>query len=81
MPIYNVCAVYDEKAESYYQAQNFPVIGVAHRHFLDLIDEQESMKKHKSDFRFYHVANFDSSTGQYENIVPPRLIAVGSDIS
>lgn len=80
MAILHTCAIFDEKAEVFVHNQQFLTIGMAHRDFLDTIESDERMKKHATDFKMYHLANFDNVSGLYDNVVPPRLVAAGSDV-
>ena len=76
-----VCAAYDSKAESFSNPFYVPALGVATRDFTDAFTAPDSkMGKHKDDFMLYHVATFDTSTGSFESVIPPRLILKGADI-
>lgn len=81
MAILRVCSVYDIKAEAYNPPAFVPAIGLASRDFVDAFTSTDSkMSKHKDDFMLYHVADFDSNSGSFESIIPPRLVFKGSDI-
>lgn len=81
MAVLKVCCVFDEKAEAYMNPFFVPALGIATRDFTDsMTDKGSKQAKYKSDFKLYHVAEFDTSTAAFECIQPPRLILSGSDI-
>lgn len=79
MAIMKVCSVFDEKAEAFNPPMFVPAVGVAGRDFTNAL-EDEKLKAHKSDYKLYEVAEFDSNTGAFTSVIPPRLIMSGSDI-
>lgn len=81
MAILRVCSVYDSKAEAFNPPAFVPAIGIASRDFVDAFTSDDAkMSKHRDDFSLYHVADFDTSSGQFESVIPPRLIMKGADI-
>lgn len=81
MAILKACAVYDEKAECFMNPFFVAALGIATRDFTDSMSDKESKQaKYKSDFKLYHVADFDNVSAKFEHFQPPRLILSGSDI-
>lgn len=81
MAILKVCSVYDAKAEAYNPPAFVPAIGIASRDFVDAFTGPEAkMAKHKDDFSLYHVADFDTNSGEFVSVIPPRLVFKGADI-
>lgn len=81
MATMKVCSVYDVKAEAFMPPMFVPAVGMASRDFVDAFgNKSEKMYTHREDFSLFEVAEFDTSTGGFVAIVPPRLIFKGSDI-
>jgi len=81
MAILKVCSVYDSKAEAYNPPAFVPAIGLASRDFVDALTADDAkMSKHKGDFDLYHVADFDTDSGSFQSVIPPRLVMKGADI-
>lgn len=81
MALMYVCSVFDEKAESFMPPSFVPAPGIASRDFTDALTASDAkMAKYRSDFKLYHVAHFDTNTGEFTTVTPPRLMLNGSDI-
>lgn len=80
MATLRACSIFDEKAESFNPPVFVPAVGLAARGFQDEMQKPESFK-HRGDFKLYHVGDFDTVSGAFESIMPPRLVLNGSDIS
>lgn len=81
MAILKVCSVYDEKAEAFMNPFCVPALGVATRDFTDTMTDKESKQaRYRSDFKLYHVADWNTDDASFVSVIPPRLILSGSDI-
>lgn len=55
-------------------------LGLAVRHFGDECQKGDSaLSQHRKEFALYHLATFDTESGQFHNQPHPELIARGSD--
>lgn len=79
---YIVVAVRDRAADVFGQPAFVASIGTALRSFGDEINrkaDNNPFAAHPEDFDLYHLGSFDDSTGEFDNMLPPRQIAVGKD--
>lgn len=76
-----VCAVYDMAIAAYMPPFVAPALGAAVRSFQDEVNRggDSVMSKHPKDYRLYHVAMFDSDSGEFEQL-KPVIIADGSQM-
>lgn len=80
--IYKVVAIRDRAADVFGQPQLVPTTGTAIRSFSDAVNTSETgaLQKHPEDFDLYLLAEYDDATGQFANVDPPRMLAVGKDV-
>lgn len=68
----NVFAIFDEKAEAYLQPFFLNTVGMALRAVTDLVNNPEhEFARHASDYTLFHIAEYDDSTGSFENCKKP----------
>lgn len=73
----NIYAIYDEKAECYNSPFPLATDGLAQRSFESACaNPNTDLYKYPGDFKMYCVAIWDDSTSQFENVIPPRFVAV-----
>ena len=73
----NIYAIYDEKAECYNSPFPLATDGLAKRSFENACQNPNTdLYKFLGDFKLYAIATWDDSNGKFENVVPPRFIAV-----
>lgn len=69
-----LCAVLDEKAESYMPPFSVVAIGQAIRLFGDACqNKDDQIGKHPEDYRLYKVAEYDDQTAEIVAVVPVLL--------
>lgn len=70
-----VCSVFDTKVGAYAAPNFFKTKGEAIRAFTDaVVQEGSPFGKHRPDYRFFCLGEFDDSTGQLTACVPEVLI-------
>lgn len=73
----------DLKADAFGQPFTSQSIGVAERSFIDEVnraDVNNPLYNHPEDFQLFHLGSFNDSDGSFDLIIPPRLIASGSNV-
>lgn len=75
-----VFAIYDTKAGYYKQPFMMRSTGEAIRGFTDIAnDNQTEIGKHPEDFGLFHLAEFDSDKGTYENKSVPVSLGLAME--
>lgn len=79
-----VCSIRDSKTELYSAPLYFLSVGQAIRSFSDEInraDDKSQFFNHPGDFDLWQVASFNDHSGEFDNVIPPKRLAVGKEVS
>lgn len=72
-----VFTVYDSKAEAFATPFFMQSTGQALRAWTDTCnDEQTQINRHPEDFTLFHLGDFDSFTGKFENLPTPQSLGI-----
>lgn len=75
-----VVSAYDGKIGSYVNPFLVDHLGQALRAWEEGVNDGKSMAaKFPADFILYQLATFDTSTGVYDNIIPPKQLATATE--
>lgn len=75
--INKVFSVYDSKAEMYLRPFLARSKGEALRGFSDASNDKTlEIGKHPEDYTLFYIAEFDESTGKYNNVLTPESLGV-----
>lgn len=69
-----VCSLYDQCIASYDQLVTFPTLIAAKRSVVDLMMQDNPVRRHADDYSFYCLAEFDNNTGKLTIYDTPLLI-------
>lgn len=76
-----VCAIADVQMKAFARPFFVPTLGIAIRGFSDEVQRADSeMGKHPTDYSLHELGCFDEETGQFENLVAPRLVIEAVDV-
>ena len=74
-----IYAFHDSKLSEFGQPFYFQATGQAVRLLQDLVrDPKTTIAQHPGDFRLYALGNYDPTSGTFENLSAPQLIADAS---
>lgn len=74
-------AIYDQKAESYNMPFAISTDGLARRAFEDACkDPRTDLSRYPGDFSLYNIGLWSETTGEFENVVPPKFIARNNEV-
>lgn len=72
-----VFTVYDSKIEAFASPFICKTKGEAIRSWIDIVnDRQSAFSKHPEDFTLMHIAEYDDSSGRYENFTVPKSLGL-----
>lgn len=76
-----VFAVFDKKAEMFYNPFFMKATGLALRGFSDMINANDNSQYalHPEDFNLFELGVFDEDTGKIEQYSEPRMLGNGLD--
>lgn len=78
--VLNVFAVYDKKAQAYFNPCYFHYKGEALRGFEDQVTNVQSpLSKHPEDFALYRLGLFNVQTGDLQSCSKPEFVAEALD--
>lgn len=76
-----VLAIRDRQLNAFMQPFFAPTIGTGIRAFADMLnDKQSEPAKHPEDYDLYHLADFDTTTGQFTTQERPTQVAIGTNL-
>lgn len=75
-------AVRDRAIDAFMNPFVVQALGQGIRSFSDEVNNSQSpMFSHPDDYDLYHIGDYDSDTGLVVACTPPRMIAIGKDVS
>lgn len=76
-----VCSVFDSKVQCYAQPFFMRTLGEALRGWIEVSnDPQTQISRHPLDFSLMHIANYDESSGQFENLAAPSNLGTAASV-
>lgn len=82
--VYQVVAVRDRAANAFSMPQFYVSTEVARRNFGQLVNDVKEgnnvVNQHPEDFDMFLLGTYDDETGAFNQVGPPRQIAIGKDL-
>lgn len=78
-----VVAIRDRQADTFSRPFFQATPGLAVREFIDAVNKQENgntLNTHPEDFELFHIADYDDSTGKFNNLPEHVSLAIASNV-